>query len=492
MTFRHSERKQPPLQLRMKPWQWAVIVTEAVLLFGVLGALAWMLLLNPPGPVAQPQSAAHVETAAPAVAPTDTPAPVLLASSTPPPTRTPQPTNTRVVSRATVNQAAIDRIEQQVVILRGLKPRSAVQTDFLSRLEMVTYIRNQDEAIRNEITQGQALFRALGLIQPDTQIDQNTAVTITASSIAGFYDSKDKRLRVVSDLENMGTDERVTLAHEYTHALQDQYFDLAQYEQRIQTTDERLAMMAVPEGDATVVMSLYLYGNTAQSDWEYLAYRATFADVSTMITATGISTRTGQIEYFAYVQGAQFVAALVLDGKGWTEVNHTYADPPRTTSQVMHPASYLTRHATPVPVSLPDLRAALGKDWKRITSDTLGEYLASVHLDEFLNDPKRAEQAADGWEGDSFSLWHGPGNQQVFAWQIAWDTPRDVGEFFEAYSALLRKRAGSSLTVEQETADLRWYSGSAGSGLIRRIGEQTLVLWAPDRVTVEKLLALFR
>jgi hypothetical protein len=67
-----------------------------------------------------------------------------------------------------------------------------------------------------------------------------------------------------------------------------------------------------------------------------------------------------------------------------------------------------------------------------------------------------------------------------------------VGEFLDAYSVLLRRRVGSSLTVEREDVNVRWYSGSVGSGLIRRSGEQTLVLWGPDKATVEKLLAAFR
>jgi hypothetical protein len=135
----------------------------------------------------------------------------------------------------------------------------------------------------------------------------------------------------------------------------------------------------------------------------------------------------------------------------------------------------------------------LGTDWSpTIKQDTLGEFITSVHLDEFLHDPQRAAQAADGWEGDGYSLWQAADDKQAFAWQIVWDTPRDGGEFFDAYSDLLRKRVGEDKTVEREDTDLRWYSGSMGSGLVRRAGEQTLVLWGPDKATVEKLLSAFK
>ena len=492
-TFRHSEARRPSLASRMKPWQWAVIVVEALLLFGVLGASAWLLLFN--GPAAQ-QTAVQAATATfaglPSSTPTHTPAP--LAWATPLPTRTPAPTNTRVVSRALVNQAAIDDVERQVTLVRSLKPHATVPSEFLTRAEMVDYVRQEYNSNRGAALQEMALYHALGLIQPGVQIDAETTVKWIASNIAGFYESKTKRLHVISDLENMGVDEKIVLAHEYTHALQDQQFDLEKYQSRMlrDTTDAQLAMTSVYEGDATTVMSLYLYGNTTQSDWDYLAYRAAFNSPS-IITATGVSTRVNEISYFPYAQGAQFIIALIWDGKGWAEVNNAYADPPQSTSQVLHPSRYLTRLATPIPIALPNLSPALGKEFTpTIKSDTLGEFVTSVHLDEFLHNPERAAQAADGWEGDSFSLWQALDDRQAFAWQIAWDTPRDAGEFFDAYSDLLRKRVGSDVTTEREEADLRWYSGDGGSGLIRRTNVQTLVLWGPDKTTVEKMLTMFK
>jgi hypothetical protein len=142
---------------------------------------------------------------------------------------------------------------------------------------------------------------------------------------------------------------------------------------------------------------------------------------------------------------------------------------------------------------MPDLGPTLGKDWSpTIKRDTLGEFITSVHLDEFLHDAQRAAQAADGWEGDSDSLWQAAGDRQAFAWQIVWDTPRDVQEFFDAYSDLLGKRVGENRTVERQDTDLRWYSGGVGSGLVRQTGERTLVLWGPDKATVEKLLSAFK
>ena len=476
--------------MRLKPWQWVMIITETMLLLGVSGALAWMLLFNPIR-VTQPQGVAQAAAPSPTLTPTDTPTPT--AWPTPLPTQTPQPTHTRVVAREKLNQEAVDQIERQVVQLRGIQPHASVPIDLITRAQMMDTVRTSYAADQAAADREMALYRALGLARPGNQTDQDSNLKAIASSIAGFYNAQDRRLAVVSDLENLGAGERGTLAHEYTHALQDQQFDLTQVQRRITTTDARLALSSVVEGDATTVMSIYLYGSTTQSEWDYLAYRAAFSDAWAAITATNISTRANELLGFPYLQGAQFIVKLWLDGKGWAQVNHAYADPPPSTSIVLHPERYLTQPTLPVSIPLPDFGSTLGKEWTpTIKLDTLGEFVLSVHLDEFLNDRQRAAQAANGWAGDSFSLWQAAGDRQAFAWKIAWDTPRDTGEFVDAYTALLRRRVGPSLTVEREEANLHWVSGSAGSGLVQKspTGEQTLIVWGPDRTTVARLLAV--
>jgi hypothetical protein len=494
-TLRQSKARRSPPSLRLKPWQWGILLAEAALLLGVLGALAWLLGVNAPAARQVAQAVTPTSTS-PAPAPSHTPTPfawpTLLPSATPPPTSTP------VVSREPLNKDAIAEIEQQVAELRQLQPRTTVPVEFLTRAEMRDYARRQFDADLR-LPQELALYRALGLIQAGVQIDPDAIAEMVASDIAGFYDQKTKRLYVVGDLENLGPNEKATLAHEYAHALEDQQFDLTQYGSRSRTTDAYLAAMAVPEGDATVVMSLYLHGNTTQSEWSDMASRAVLGDQS-IITATGISARANQIGYFPYVQGAEFVATLLADSENWLEVNHAYVEPPKSTSQVMHPARYLTRHTAPVPIPLPDLGQALGRGWSAtIKADTLGEFVTSVHLDEFLHDPRRSAQAADGWAGDSFALWQAPGGElvggtsrQAFAWQAAWDTPRDAAEFFSVYTDVLRKRVGPGAIAERQGADMSWFSGQAGSGLVRRANDRTLVLWGPDTATVGKLNGLFK
>jgi hypothetical protein len=150
----------------MKPWQWGILLAEAALLLGVLGAFAWLLWVNAPAS-RQVTQAVTPTSAGPASAPSHTP--TRFAWPTPLPSATPPPVNTRVVSRESANQEAIAKIEQQVVALRGLRPRATVPVEFLTRAEMLDYARQQYEA-DSRLPQELALYRALGLIQADIQI----------------------------------------------------------------------------------------------------------------------------------------------------------------------------------------------------------------------------------------------------------------------------------------------------------------------------------
>ena len=78
--------------------------------------------------------------------------------------------------------------------------------------------------------------------------------TVTGEQVIGYYDPRSKRMRIVS---GNGADSPalvdITLAHELTHALEDQVFGLKEPEGG--TDDETTARTALVEGTATFVTS---------------------------------------------------------------------------------------------------------------------------------------------------------------------------------------------------------------------------------------------
>ncbi len=478
-----------PSSSRMKPWEWAVLVAEVILVLGILSVVAWLFLFNKPNV----QQTAQIVTP---IAVGSTPTPALTSTPFVWPTQmstgTPRPASTRVVASAVTDPTTLSKIEQRVTGLRGLGARAPVLLKFVTRSEATDEQRKWYEAHGDEMLQETSLYRALGLIQPGTQLDANTLSTMWGSSLGGYFRTTDKAFMVVTDLQNTEIDEKAITAHQYASGILEQRFNCSQLYTRARSTDARMATAALAQGDAALVSFFYLYGGMTQRQMEYvLAFRSKLYDPP--IIPTGVSTRVMELQYFSSWHGIEFVATLgTTNGNfGWAPINRAYSGPPQSTTQVLHPEHYRSRVA-PVAMSMPDLGSALGQGWTPIIKpDTLGEFTTFIHLEEFLLDRTRATQAADGWKGDSFTLWQMRDNRQVFAWQFEWDTPRDADEFFEAYSDLLHRRAGSNITVEREDADLHWYTSKTGSGLIRRAGSKALVVWGPDKATVERILSTF-
>ena len=70
--------------------------------------------------------------------------------------------------------------------------------------------------------QGELLL-GLGLVPPEFDYEEGT-FRLLESQLAGFYEYRDKKMYVASDLDGPSTDQ--ALAHELVHALQDQHYDL--------------------------------------------------------------------------------------------------------------------------------------------------------------------------------------------------------------------------------------------------------------------------
>ena len=63
----------------------------------------------------------------------------------------------------------------------------------------------------------------------------------------------------------LGPTEKTTFAHEYTHALQDQNFDLGSLKlDEVGEGDQGIAGLSLVEGDATLVMSLWQIQHLSQ------------------------------------------------------------------------------------------------------------------------------------------------------------------------------------------------------------------------------------
>ena len=120
-----------------------------------------------------------------------------------------------------------DKIEANVVEIRELQPLASVNPVLMTTDELA---ERMEEEFAEEYGPAEARYDAIALsafdfIQPDFDIYQFT-VSLLTEQVAGFYDPETDEFVIVSDEDAFGALEQLTPAHEYTHALQDQHFDL--------------------------------------------------------------------------------------------------------------------------------------------------------------------------------------------------------------------------------------------------------------------------
>jgi len=275
---------------------------------------------------------------------------------------------------------------------------------------------------RPEQAADQQLLRMLGLIPAQANLRAIQA-SIYEDQVAGYYDPHTKRLALVRDAT--GSSEaiaEITLAHELTHALDDQVFGL--HDTSGATSDRSLAYTALVEGDATLAMSQYAQRYISGSG----LLGAALSSSSGSSTASLPPYVESSLE-FPYLNGESFVSALYDVAKGWKLVDFAFEHrPPVSTEQVIHPLKY-EADEKPLPVSLNV--APLLPGWQRTMFTTLGEFVTEQLLQQHRVPRDVAERAAAGWGGDHAELWQS-GRQSVLVARWRWDSLQDAVEFEDA------------------------------------------------------------
>jgi len=404
------------------------------------------------------------------------------------PTRTPKPAQPPTAEPAAAPGseqdellAAVDAIGAEMETIRGVDATQPISHNLMSRSEMADYM--QDEIDREytpeEVENDTRAMAAFDFIPEDYDL-RAELVELYSAQVLGLYDDERNTLYVVSEA---GLDllARVTLAHEITHGLQDDRFNLNTFldEDRM-SDDEILARQALAEGDATLAMTAYLMNHLSEiTEEDMAALQSEEIQESEQLLAEAPAIIRETFE-FPYTYGETFVSALYEEG--WDAVDAAYADPPVTTEQILHPEKYFSRDE-PQPVAVPPLTGTLGTGWRLADDGTLGEFQMQVYLAQQL-DRDVANVASAGWDGDRYAVYVN-GDAEVLVLSIAWDSPADQDEFTATYTEYAQlkygqqgKRSGDALFWETpgQTAYLGWNGATA------------LIILGPDRATVDKVL----
>jgi hypothetical protein len=324
-------------------------------------------------------------------------------------------------------------VEAAVPPLRGLEPRAEVQNRILDAAGLhAELVRLFDEAATPaEYAAGSRFGERLGLLPAGSDL-RALQVALLEEEALGFYDQDTRQMTLVQRRGTaFGPLERATLAHEYTHALQDQHFGLADLGlDDLAHGDRALARLALVEGDASLLMQQWAAENLSFAEALKVLLQA--LDPRQQAVLASMPPILQRQLMFPYLDGLAFVTGLQAGG-GWTAVDAAYSRPPDSTEQILHPEKY-TVGEKPVAVASPDDLGRLGVGWTETLADTLGELTISVWLEPAAGATDAAAAAA-GWGGDRVTMYEGPDGAWLIVWSTAWDTSADAAEFAAAAAA---------------------------------------------------------
>ncbi len=281
------------------------------------------------------------------------------------------------------------------------------------------------------------------------------SLKLLKSQVAGFYDPHGKEMVLVKGGADLGIWNNAAqfmiqrdvvgemlLAHELTHALQDQNFDLESSLDKVKNDDDReLALKSVAEGDATIAGFAYAAGRMDNSVTDALANSLKSLPQALAAEAPGTPEALSAQLLFQYSDGVRFVAEAYRRG-GWTAVDALYRNPPQSTHQVLHPALYFDNPAPALRIELAGYDQIM-PGWKKADVDTYGELLLRVILERNLGKQSSELGLASQWTADSMIILQESRNVNVI-WMLAFSDERSASHFAVVYETLLDRLLGDS------------------------------------------------
>ena len=264
-------------------------------------------------------------------------------------------------------------------------------------------------------------------------------VNVLTEQVEGLYDPKTREF-YIADWSPL-TEQRMVMAHELTHALEDQHFQIEAWVKAARPNeDAELARDAVLEGSAMVAMIDYLMLGTGSSlkDLPEFDPSMLIGDLGSTPTLQKAPPFIKDALIFPYLGGLTFSTAI-MKNTGWPGLPALFEKPPVSTQQILHPALYRSGRI-PQNVKLPNIEKLLGKNWAKLDENVMGEFGWKEVLKQFL-DGERAKTMAAAWDGDWYSLYEEKQTKRlVLVTRLHLDSEEHAARFFGQYSEALEKK----------------------------------------------------
>ncbi|MGD0270641.1 MAG: hypothetical protein ABSB14_16360 [Candidatus Sulfotelmatobacter sp.] len=341
----------------------------------------------------------------------------------------------------------------------GLPIKKQVKRRLTSRDEVESYLTKhmKDEDVKR-LERSSLVLKKFGLLPHDFDLEK-LMVALLREQVAGYYDPKTKTVNLL-DWVPMEEQEGV-MAHELTHALQDQTINLDKFmkkgekdlgELKKDPTPEDIendeiddAREAVVEGQAETVMMQYELAPVGRSiaDSPELvesmeSQMANGTDDSKVFKDAPIFLKESLT--FPYSYGMKFVIAVLEKGGKEKAFAGTLANPPHTTRQIMQPETYLAGEKIE-PMRVPEFKRDF-KDYVKFDIGAMGEFDVAVLLEQYAG-KKLSDRLYPEWRGGYYYAAR-PKNDATaplgLMYASRWSSAEKASEFAEIYARSLKQR----------------------------------------------------
>jgi hypothetical protein len=383
-------------------------------------------------------------------------------------------------AQAKVLFALVDQLIKFSSDETGLPIKSTVKRQLTTRAVVETYLKekfDEDQGAKR-LQKGEIVLKKFGLLDHDFAL-KPFLLALLNEQIAAYYDSKTK---TVNMLDWVSVDEqKPVLAHELTHALQDQHSDLEKWNDQtpedvsvnasgdidhLAKDELDTARDAVAEGQATAVMMDYVLkpmGKSLVKNPEIIDFakqQMAASDSSPILSRAPLLLTESLL--FPYREGLSFEQDVWMDQGQVPAFAGALDRPPTSTWEIINPREYEQKHSPAVPL-MPDIHPLVDKVYKPYDIGQVGQLDLHILAQLFGGDAAAADltPAWDGgiyWAGQRLSA-KTPEEQAStkslsLFYLSAWKNAASAQEFAQLYAnSLGRKYSGLKPDLEAQRSN---------------------------------------
>jgi hypothetical protein len=420
-----------------------------------------------------------------------------------------QPTSPAVSQQPMTKQQAkelfrsVDEILSFVSSDTKLPIEHSVKRKLISRNQVNHYLKDkfdEDEGAKR-MERSEVVLKKFGLLDRDFHL-RSFLLSLLTEQVAGFYDNKTKTVNLLDWIEP--DEQKPVLAHELTHALQDQTIDLTKWSDvslsstshnvqednhHLQVDEADTARTAVAEGQAMAVFidyTLRLSGRTI-ADAPDLANK--LKDQATDTAGSPVMARAPLLLQesllFPYGEGLGFEQAILVKAGKEAAFHGVLANPPSSSFEIMNPEAYMAHAPVPL-VRLPDIHPLLDAEYAPYDIGVMGELDVRI-LAELFGGREQASALAPEWNGGVYyaaqrksavtEVEKESTASIALLYYSRWKNADSARSFLRIYAAQIPRKYSNVVERKKDETDETElvYSTNEGDVLISRAGDSVFI-----------------